>query len=343
VKIKIKIKRCEPMGREVCSPFLQAYDVEATEGMSVLEALAAIDDPTLSYRRSCRSAICGSCAITINGFPKLACKTQLLAEVEKKGEVVLEPLESFRVIKDLVVDFVPFWEKLVKVEPYLTPPECESVASKEGCTHGEEASQAISQEAEEVIDSSQKCILCGSCNAACNTHEVDKNFIGPAASAKAWRFVGDVREGEKRRRLKRLSSEHGIWECVRCYHCTEYCPKDVKPLEAIERLRSKAMDEGLNDGYGPKHVEALVASVKRVGRLDEAAMTFKTLGFLRSLGMIPFGIKMEMHGKMPHPMLFPAIENIDEVRKIYEAREAQRAKLMAKQQGSVAQGKQDDD
>ncbi|MBI5902555.1 MAG: hypothetical protein HZB84_03600, partial [Deltaproteobacteria bacterium] len=131
----------------------------------------------------------------------------------------------------------------------------------------------------------------------------------------------DVREGNSRKRLERLSEEHGMWNCVRCVHCTQYCPKSVSPLKQIESLRSRAMKEGVLDNPGAKHVEAMADSVKRVGRLDEAAMTFRTLGFLRSLGMIPFGLKMERHGKMPKPLLFPQIENIAEVRDIYEEAE----------------------
>ena len=316
MKIKLKIRRCDPTGRGATKTFLQAYDVEAAEGMTVLEALVGVvsrDDPTLAFRRSCRSAICGSCAVMVNGFPKLACNTQIIPESKKHGEMLLEPLTNHSVLKDLIVDAGPFWGKLDKVTPYLTPEEAGG--------DGEAGAMAVSKEDELVIDDAQKCVMCGACNAACNTQEIESRYIGPSASAKAWRFVGDVREGRSEKRLERLSIEHGIWDCVRCAHCTEYCPKGVKPLEAIERLRSHAIKEGVVDNHGAKHAIAMADSIKRVGRLDEAAMTFKTLGFLRSLGMIPMGIKMELHGKMPHPILFPAIDGIAEVRSIYEKRE----------------------
>ncbi len=322
MKVKFKIRRCDPIRTGRCEPYLQAYTVEVTEGMTVLEALieiAAGEDPTLAFRKSCRSAICGSCAMTINGFPKLSCNTQVLPEWRKRGEMLIEPLRNHPVLKDLIVDQTPFWKKMDKVTPYLTPKD-EGPAEK--C-------YLISRQEARMIDRSQKCIMCGCCNAACNSLDIDSNFIAPAASAKAWRFVGDVREGQLRKRLERLSDEHGVWDCVRCIHCTQYCPKDVAPLEAIERLRSRAMAEGVMENEGAIHVSALVDSVKRVGRLDEAAMTFKTLGFLRSLGMIPFGLKMEIHGKMPHPIIFPAIEGIDEVKKIYEVVE-KRAKKRRK-------------
>ncbi|MBI5469597.1 MAG: succinate dehydrogenase, partial [Deltaproteobacteria bacterium] len=155
-------------------------------------------------------------------------------------------------------------------------------------------------------------------------------FIAPAALAKAWRFVGDVREGNSVKRLERLSEEHGMWDCVRCVHCTEYCPKGVAPLKQIEMLRSAAMAKGIVENPGAKHIEAMVESVRKIGRLDEAAMTFKTLGFLRSLGMIPLGFKMQMHGKMPHIHLFSQIEKIEEVKRIYEETEREKEALKEK-------------
>ncbi|MCK4791901.1 MAG: succinate dehydrogenase/fumarate reductase iron-sulfur subunit [Desulfobacteraceae bacterium] len=338
MKIKIKIRRCEPKCETGCEPFLQAYDLQVDDGMTILEALlelSANQDPTIGFRRSCRSAICGSCAVMVNGFPKLACNTQVIDAFQKKDELILEPLSNNRVLKDLVVDFSPFWEKLGKVTPFLTI--AESKNNQQSSTHltanGQSSASSsyastpvaitVTKEDEEIIDSVQKCIMCGACNAACNALEIDQNYTAPAALAKACRFVGDVREGSKKKRLERLSLDHGMWSCVRCFHCTEYCPKEVAPLQAIERLRSRAIKKGVLDNQGAKHTTALVESVKRVGRLDEAAMTFKTLGFLRSLGMIPFGLKMEMHGKMPHPIIFPAIEDIEEVRSIYKKREAE--------------------
>ncbi|MBI5327627.1 MAG: succinate dehydrogenase/fumarate reductase iron-sulfur subunit [Deltaproteobacteria bacterium] len=322
MKIKIKISRCDPMGKGWCEPFLQAYDIEVKEGMTILDAIHLVkdvQDGTLAFRRSCRSAICGSCAVNINGFPKLACKTQLITEYRKKESMVIEPLSNHRVIKDLVVDFNPFWDKINKVEPWLN--------RKSAISH---QPSAVSKKDVLKIDNSSKCIMCGCCNGACNTLEIDKHFIAPAALAKAWRFVGDVREGEKKKRLEKLSEAHGMWDCVRCVNCTQYCPKDVAPLQAIERLRAEAINQGVIDNHGAKHVKSMVDSVKRVGRLDEAAMTFKTLGFLRSLGMIPFGLKMEMHGKMPMPLIFPQIEKIEEVKKIYEEIEKRKEQVEVK-------------
>lgn len=315
MNIKFKIKRYNPANGAETEPYIQAYMLDVPEGMTVLEALLQIadeQDPTLSFRKSCRSAICGSCAVAINGFSRLACSTQVIPEFRKMGEMLIEPLSNHAVLKDLVVDFSPFWKKIEKVTPYLTPDE------------GSEAIPVTAQD-EHAIDSSQKCIMCGCCNSECNALEIDPNFTAPAALAKAWRFVGDVREGRRVKRLEKLSEEHGMWDCVRCVHCTQYCPKDVAPLRQIERLRSAAIANDITDNPGAKHVEAMADSVRRVGRLDEAAMTFKTLGFLRSLGMIPLGFKMQIHGKMPHPHIFSQIEKIDEVRRIYEEIEREKA------------------
>lgn len=307
MKIKFRIRRFNPMDSKTPEPYYQAYTVHVTEGMTVLEALLKISeeqDPTLSFRKSCRSAICGSCAMTVNGFARLTCKLQIMPEYKKTGEMTIEPLANHRPVKDLVVDMTPFWNKMEKVTPFLMPTD-------------ETAETPVTTEAEEKIDQSQKCIMCACCNAECNSLEIDERFIAPAALAKAWRFVGDVREGHAVKRLERLSEDHGMWDCVRCIHCTQYCPKGVAPLRQIERLRSAAMKAGILDNPGAKHVEAMAESVEKFGRLDEAAMTFKTLGFLKSLGKIPLGIKMELRGKMPHPYIVPQIEDIDEVREIY--------------------------
>ncbi len=323
MQIRLKIRRFNPMEGGFSGPVYASYTVDASEGATILDCLLKIfneQDPGISFRRSCRSAICGSCAMTVNGTSRLACSTQALPEAEKHGEIVLEPLSNMPVLKDLIVDLTPFWKKMEKITPYLTPP-------KEGLS-----GIRVAKEDMEAIDQSQSCIMCGCCNSECNSLEIDEHFLGPAALAKAWRFAGDVREGKKEKRLERLSDDHGIWDCVRCVHCTEYCPKGVAPLKAIELLRGSAIGRGITDNPGAKHVLALVESVKKFGRLDEAAMTFKTLGFLRSLGMIPFGLKMELHGKMPLPHIFAQIKDIDEVRTIYDEIEKLRVEKAKKEE-----------
>ncbi len=315
MKVKIKIRRCDPIGTGRCEPYLQAYEVEVSKGMTVLEALMWIKehlDGSLSFRSSCRSAICGSCGVMVNGSPRLACRTQIIPEYEKVRDLTIAPLSNFRVIKDLVVDFGSMWSKINRVEPWLNP-----------ASDPPPGGWIITKDEVERIDGVSRCILCGICNSNCPSQEVDPNFIGPSASAKAYKFIGDVREGEKKRRLERLSGTHGIWDCARCVMCNEYCPKGVEPMTAIERLRAEAIREGIVDNPGARHVEALIDSVRRVGRLDEAVYTFRSLGLLRTLGMLPLGIRLELHGKMPHPRIFPAIEGIEEVRELIKSVEGE--------------------
>jgi len=320
-KIKIKIRRYNPGDNESAGAYTQAYTVKVSEGMSVLEALLKIvdeEDPTLAFRRSCRAAICGSCAMKINGFSKLACHTPILEEYKKRGEILIEPLSNHPVLKDLIVNFNPFWKKINHISPFLIPPQKRKKAP------------TITAEDEKMIDNSQKCIMCGACNSECNALEIDKKFVGPAALAKSWRFVGDIRDDMPKKRLFPLSEVHGMWDCVRCFHCTEYCPKGVAPMRQIEKLREKAIEKKIHNNHGAKHALAMASSMKRFGRLDEAAMTYKTLGFLRSFGMIPLGIKMEFHGKMPKPLLFAQIKQLGEVKKIFKEIEGKRKQSSAK-------------
>lgn len=318
-KIQIKIRRFNPGEMEASEAYTQAYMIKVSEDMSVLEALQKIvdeEDPTLAFRRSCRAAICGSCAMKINGFSKLACHTSIMAEHEKRGKVFIEPLSNYPVLKDLIVDLDPFWKKINKTSPFLMPNPKQKKAP------------TITAEDEKKIDNSQKCIMCGACNSECNALEIDRKFIGPAALAKSWRFVGDIRDDMAKKRLFPLSDMHGMWDCVRCVQCAQYCPKGVDPLRQIEKLRSRAIKEGIHNNHGAKHALSMADSLRRYGRLDEAAMTYKTLGFLRSLGMIPLGIKMELHGKMPMPLLFAQIKHLDEVKKIFKICESEDKKKM---------------
>ncbi len=309
MKVKFKIQRSErrsTRGGVKFETYMQAYTVEAEEGMTILEGLLDIveyEDPSLGFRCSCRSAICGSCAMTVNGRAKLACNTSIASELEKFGEIVVEPMKNNKVIKDLIIDQEPFWRKMEKITPYLNAKE-EKVTVTTGDTM--------------AINNSQMCIMCGACNASCSSLEIDDKFIGPAALAKSWRFVGDVREAKSEKRLEKLSDEHGMWDCVRCFQCTEYCPKGVEPLKQIERLRGKAIEADIVENQGAHHVVSMTDSISRIGMVDEVAMTFKTLGVLRALGMIPFGLKMQMHGKAPMPHVLPRIENLEEIHKIYK-------------------------
>jgi succinate dehydrogenase / fumarate reductase iron-sulfur subunit len=304
-------------------PHEEDYRLEVGRGTTVLDGLIRIkneQDGTLSFRYSCRSAICGSCAMTINGHEKLACRTSVRKELERHGDIAVRPLRNLPVIKDLVVDMASFWSKVRGVEPWLS----ETAADRHGS--GERA-QLVLTPGTYDFHNVDACIMCGACVAACTSHEVSKGFLGPAALAKADRFLEDPREPEsgKRRRLVKLDQPDGIWDCVRCNFCVQVCPKDVKPMEAIVRLRRAAIERGQTASDGARHITGFVDIVEHEGRLNEARMPLKIIGtnVKRLLHVLPLGIKMLLKGKVPSP-LTPPIPGIAEVRAIFAARRAQK-------------------
>jgi succinate dehydrogenase / fumarate reductase iron-sulfur subunit len=250
----------------------------------------------------------------INGSEKLACRTSVRKELERHGGIVVAPLRNLPVIKDLVVDMSSFWGKIRSVTPWL-------LAAPAAHTGEPTGPLTLTPESYQFHNVGA-CIMCGACVAACTVHEVSKSFVGPAALAKADRFLADPREPEssKRFRLKELEKEHGIWDCTRCNFCVQVCPKDVKPMEAIVRLRRAAIQRGLTSTGGARHITGFADLIEREGRLNEAIMPLKVVGFdwKRLLSVIPLGIRMFLKGKVPNPLGRP-IQGIEHVRSIFAA------------------------
>jgi succinate dehydrogenase / fumarate reductase iron-sulfur subunit len=296
-------------------PHEEEYRLEVGRGTTVLDGLIRIkneQDGTLSFRYSCRSAICGSCAMTINGAEKLACRTSVRKEWERQSGITVEPLRNLPVIKDLVVDMSSFWGKVRSVTPWLTTTS-EAAAGR----------QLTLLPGGYQFHNVEACIMCAACVAACTSHEVSRGFLGPAALAKADRFLADPRESDaaKRRRLLELEKPDGIWDCTRCNFCVQVCPKDVRPMEAIIRLRRAAIEIGLTSTGGARHITGFTDLIKQEGRLNEALMPLKVVGFnlRRLLHVLPLGIRMFLKGKVPNP-LAPPIPGIAQVRSIFAAR-----------------------
>ncbi len=161
-----------------------------------------------------------------------------LTEAEDMAPIVIEPMGNMPVIKDLITDMEStHWEKIRRVTPWLLP-------------HGEPPEREYIVEPESMIDITQSmaCIQCGACVSSCLSMEADPDFIGPAALAKAYRFVGDPRDAEAKERLHDLAEDpHGIYDCTHCFSCIDACPKGVAPMDQIMRLRRKAGEEGIED------------------------------------------------------------------------------------------------
>lgn len=273
-KFTLKVRRFKPGPGQ--GPYWEEFDVDLDPSLSVLDGLLQArdrDDGSLSVRCSCRAAICGSCGVKINGQSALACKTQLgeakdWANRGSRGSsepITVEPMGNMPVIKDLVTDMEStHWAKIRRVTPWLLPagdpPEREYVVPRES-----------------MIDVTQTmaCIQCGACVSACLSMEADPGFIGPAALAKAYRFVGDPRDAETKERLHDLAQDpNGIYQCTHCFACVEACPKGVAPMDQIMRLRRKAGDEyGIDDvNNGHRHEVAFVDIIEKKGTLDEAML-----------------------------------------------------------------------
>jgi succinate dehydrogenase / fumarate reductase iron-sulfur subunit len=303
----IKVRRFQPESGQ--GPYWEEFDVDLDPSLSVLDGLLQTKDKqdgSLAVRCSCRAAICGSCGMKVNGQSGLGCKTQIGEAQEQadkmkgatgvtaaeasspigaqapeqsagvnaaeggttataaRAPIVIEPMGNMPVIKDLVTDMEStHWTKIRRVTPWLLP-------------HGEPPEREYIVEPESMIDITQSmaCIQCGACVSSCLSMEADHDFIGPAALAKAYRFVGDPRDAETQERLHDLAHDpHGIYDCTHCFSCIDACPKGVAPMDQIMRLRRKAGEEGIEDpNSGHDHEIAFVKIIEKKGTLDESLL-----------------------------------------------------------------------
>jgi succinate dehydrogenase / fumarate reductase iron-sulfur subunit len=165
------------------------------------------------------------------------------------------------------------------------------------------------------------CIMCGCCVSECNSMEADPAFLGPAALAKGFRFVGDPRDRTTVERLEELNADHGIWDCTRCYFCNERCPKGVDPRDAIAKLGAESIKAGIDRDMGAKHAKWFVHSARTTGWLRETELVPKTQGVVSALKETKFALNLLKHGKVP---LRPHIaENVQEARALHEIVKAQ--------------------
>ncbi len=291
---------------------LKTYEVEAPEWACLLDVLDIIKDRhdgTLAYRKSCRMMICGSCGMRMDGRAILACKERMKPIVDSGHVPVISPMGNLPVIKDLVVDMNPFWQKFRAMRPWLEPGYEEPPNGKEF---------VVSQERMNVINKESLCINCGCCVSECNAMESDPEFLGPQALAKGMRFVGDPRDRHVVERLESYNSEHGIWECTRCYFCNQRCPKGVDPRDAIAKLGAESIRNGIDRDMGAKHANWFVTSAKTTGWLRETELVPKTQGLVTAIKQTGFAIGLARKGKVPPPFPPHVAKDVKESRLLYD-------------------------
>ncbi len=208
-------------------PSMQTVEVALDGGeRMLLDALIKLkaQDPTLSFRRSCREGVCGSDAMNINGKNGLACVTNMRT---LQDPIVLKPLPGLPVVRDLIVDMTGFFKQYHSIKPYLindsAPPETERLQSP--------------QERDE-LDGLYECILCACCTSACPSFwwNPDK-FVGPAGLLQAYRFLSDSRDDATEERLDNLEDPYRLFRCRTIMNCTDVCPKGLNPAQAIGKIR----------------------------------------------------------------------------------------------------------
>ncbi|QEC47459.1 succinate dehydrogenase/fumarate reductase iron-sulfur subunit [Baekduia soli] len=291
----LRIRRYDPESGE--APYWVEHTIELEPHRSVLEGILQAKgrfDGSIGIRCSCKAAICGSCGVRVNGQPGLACHTHLdrAKATSRDGVIEIEPMGNMPVIKDLIVDMdAVHWKKVQRVTPWLinkTPiPEREYIVDRESMVD---------------VTQSMACIQCGACVSDCLAMEVDPLFIGPAALAKSYRFVGDPRDAEQRERLMDLAEDpHGIYDCTHCFKCIEACPKGVAPMNQIMRLRRRATGDHhiVDRNNGERHEAAFVTLIKNYGLLWEAELLPRSYGGNSWFGKFAPPAGLELASSLP--------------------------------------------
>lgn len=209
----------------------QEYEVPRQESQTVLDVVTYIQrhlDPTLAYRFACRVGMCGSCAMTVNGVSRWTCRTHVDKAVGEGLDMVLEPLRNLPVVRDLVTDMAPFFDKWAQAKGQF-----------EGARTRHEDFARVSPEstARQAVDAGIECIGCGVCYSSCDVVAANPDYLGPAALNRAWTLVQDERDTAKGVRLEAVAGDAGCHACHTHVSCTERCPKAISPTAGIAGLK----------------------------------------------------------------------------------------------------------
>ncbi len=235
MKLSLKIYRYNPQTDK--EPHYDTFKVEANPSDRILDCLNKIrweQDSSIAYRLSCAHGICGSDALSINGMPALACQ-KIVKDYDYTKELLIEPLKYFPIVKDLIVDMEPFFQRIKAINPNLPLSSPLDPTEKERLQSIEDRIR---------IDDAVKCILCGCCVAACPVMlEQEPKFIGPAAILRAQKYIFDSRRNDTKERMQIMEKPFGIWGCKSYYMCTIVCPKRIKVTEQILKTKKKIIAE----------------------------------------------------------------------------------------------------
>ncbi|BAY86487.1 succinate dehydrogenase and fumarate reductase iron-sulfur protein [Calothrix parasitica NIES-267] len=325
------------------SPTVQTYLLDVEESNTILDCLNRIkweQDGTLAFRKNCRNTICGSCAIRINGRSALACKENIGSEIARFTpqifpenrensipEITIAPLGNMPVLKDLIVDMKGFWNNLESVSPYVST-AARKVPEREFLQTPEEREQ---------LEETGNCIMCGACYSECNALEVNPDFVGPHALAKAYRMVEDKRDGETQNRLEKYNEgTKGVWGCTRCYYCNSVCPMEVAPLDQISKIKQSLLKtKEASDSRSIRHRKVLIDLVKEGGWVDERLFGLQVVGnsfkdLKGLLSIAPLGLRMMTKNKFPFN--FEPSEGAKQVRSLMEAVEREKQSTVNSEQ-----------
>jgi succinate dehydrogenase / fumarate reductase iron-sulfur subunit len=323
MEFTLKIQRYDP---DTDQRRLQEFTVDAPETSTLLDVLDVVKDTvdgSVTYRKSCRMAVCGSCGMRMDGAAVLACKAPMAPLAEEGRVPVISPMGNMPVIKDLVVDMEPFWAKFKAVKPWLEEDDRPPVKE-----------WRVQQEELDRIMKEALCIQCGCCVSECNSMEADPDFLGPAALAKAQRFVGDARDRDRTERLRALNGPHGVWDCTRCYFCNQRCPKGVDPRDAIAKLGAEIYSEGMLSDKAARHAQVFDVSTRATGYLLETALVPYT-DPLKAMD-VKFALNLARAGKVPNPLKPHRAKKLDEVRKLHKLLKTQEADARDQRRAGVS-------